>query len=47
VGKLKPETMFNNVDLPQPEWPITQINSPCSTLRLTPSRTVNGPYIEG
>ena len=31
------------VDLPQPEWPITQANSPSSTLNHRSSNTVSSP----
>ena len=33
--------MFKMVDLPQPEWPITQANSPFSTPKVTFSKTVS------
>ena len=28
VGLVKPDTVLSKVLLPQPEWPITQTNSP-------------------
>src|SRR5690349_5653284 len=34
VGASKPATMRSNVDLPQPEAPMRQMNSPLRTVRL-------------
>ena len=31
--------MFSTVDLPQPEWPISEMNSPRRTSRLMPFST--------
>ena len=38
VGRSRPPSMCSSVDLPEPEVPTTATNSPCSTLRSTPSR---------
>ena len=35
--------MVSTVDLPQPEWPISETNSPLSISRLKSSTTVSGP----
>ena len=35
--------MLRMVDLPQPEWPITQANSPSSTPNHRSSNTVSWP----
>ncbi len=31
--------MLSKVDLPQPEWPISETNSPCSMRRFTSRST--------
>ena len=41
---LRPATMDRTVDLPQPEWPISEMNSPRSMLRVKFSSTVSGPF---
>ena len=38
VGRSSPPSMWSSVDLPEPEVPTMATNSPCSTLRSTPSR---------
>ena len=35
--------MLRMVDLPQPEWPMTQANSPSATLNHRSSKTVSSP----
>ncbi len=35
--------MLRMVDLPQPEWPITQANSPSATVNHRSSNTVSCP----
>ncbi len=47
VGLLNPDTMLSRVDLPQPECPMTQVNSPSATVRSMLSRTVAGPSAVG
>src|SRR5688572_15622702 len=37
VGCNRPATRLSSVDLPQPEWPIRDTNSPRSTIRSTPA----------
>ena len=39
--------MDSTVDLPQPEWPIIDTNSPFLILRLNSSTTVRGPLAVG
>ena len=29
VGSVRPAIKFSNVDLPHPEWPMMETNSPC------------------
>ena len=36
--------MVSTVDLPQPEWPISETNSPLPIIRLKSSTTVSGPF---
>ncbi len=36
--------MDRTVDLPQPEWPISETNSPFSIFMSKPSTTVSGPF---
>ena len=36
--------MVSTVDLPQPEWPISEMNSPRFISRSKPSTTVSGPF---
>jgi hypothetical protein len=43
VGAENPATMLIKVDLPQPEWPIMQTNSPAATSRLMFSKATKGP----
>ena len=38
VGRSSPPSIWRRVDLPEPEVPTMATNSPCSTLRSTPSR---------
>src|SRR5258708_5822793 len=45
VGLKKPATMFNKVDLPQPEGPTMQTNSPRKTSRSIFSRTAMGAVL--
>src|SRR5262245_5212224 len=40
---IRPPTMLNRVDLPQPDGPITAMNSPGRTLSDTCSTAVSGP----
>ena len=40
---VRPATIDSTVDLPQPEWPISETNSPLRIFRLKPSTTVSGP----
>src|SRR5689334_18794774 len=42
-GRSKPATIFNKVDLPQPEGPTIATSSPSPTPKLRPSSTRNGP----
>src|SRR5262245_60843034 len=42
VAVWKPARMFRIVDLPQPDGPTRQTNSPCCTSRLIRSRTWTG-----
>ena len=37
-GRSSPAIRFSSVDLPDPEVPSRPTNSPCSTVRDTPSR---------
>src|SRR5512145_3170564 len=39
--------MLSTVDLPQPEWPISETNSPLAIFRLTPRRAQNRPLSVG
>jgi len=39
LGSSRPASTLRMVLLPQPEWPITQTNSPCSRLKLMFSNT--------
>ena len=41
---LSPATIDSTVDLPQPEWPISVMNSPLFIFRSKPSTTVSGPF---
>src|SRR5258708_6346682 len=38
VGRSRPATRLSRVDLPQPDAPIRQVNSPLATVRETSSR---------
>src|SRR3954447_2433617 len=38
VGESRPARMCMSVDLPEPEGPITAVNCPAGTSRLTPRR---------
>ena len=40
---LSPAAMVSTVDLPQPEWPMTETNSPRFMVRLKSFTTVSGP----
>src|SRR3546814_1566580 len=40
---VRPAVIDKTVDFPQPEWPISEMNSPLSISRLKPSTTVSGP----
>ena len=44
VGLSSPATRFSNVDLPQPEWPISVMNSPLLTVRSIPCNAGNTPF---
>ena len=44
AGELSPAIIESTVDLPQPEWPISDTNSPRSIRRSTESTTVSGPF---
>ena len=47
VAVSKPAAIRNKVDLPQPEAPIRQMNSPFLTLRLAPrSASIDLPFCE-
>ena len=39
LGSSRPAMMFSTVDLPQPEWPMMEMNSPWSMRRLMPLST--------
>ena len=39
VARSRPATMLSTVDLPQPEWPMSEMNSPRFTARLMPLST--------
>jgi hypothetical protein len=39
VASSRPATMFSTVDLPQPEWPISEMYSPRCTSRSMPLST--------
>ncbi len=41
---LSPAAIVSTVDLPQPEWPMSEMNSPLFTLRSKSSTTVSGPF---
>ena len=41
LGESRPARMLRMVDLPQPEWPMTQANSPSATLNHRSSNTVS------
>jgi hypothetical protein len=43
---LSPATMVSTVDLPQPEWPISDTNSFCAMFRSKPRTTATGPLGE-
>ena len=43
VTLCRPATMESTVDLPQPEWPISEMSSPFFILWSKPSTTVSGP----
>src|SRR4029077_6359777 len=43
VGASKPATMFNSVDLPQPDGPRTAVNSSGAIARAMPSRATSRP----
>src|SRR6185437_8137673 len=47
VGRSRPPMMFSSVDLPEPEGPIWQTNSPGCTSRLTftSARTISSPSL--
>src|SRR5712691_5976866 len=45
VGLSSPATMLSSVDLPQPECPISDTNSPARMSRLISSRAQNGPFL--
>ena len=36
--------MVSTVDLPQPEWPMIEMNSPFCMVRSKFSTTVSGPF---
>ena len=43
VGVSSPASTLRMVDLPQPEWPMMQTNSPLSMPMLTSSNTTVSP----
>src|SRR5712692_1056098 len=45
VGLRSPATMLSSVDLPQPECPISETNSPARMSRLISSSAQNGPFL--
>src|SRR5882762_1783874 len=45
VASSSPATMLSNVDLPQPECPISETNSPAWMSRLISSSAQNGPFL--
>src|SRR5262245_50786009 len=47
LGVSRPARMLRMVDLPHPEWPITQANSPSATVNHRSSKTVSSPLPEG
>src|SRR6266705_4639012 len=44
VASRSPATMLSSVDLPQPECPISETNSPARMSRLISSSAQNGPF---
>ena len=44
VGSRRPAIIFKSVDLPQPEGPITQINSFSMMSRLAPFKAIISPF---
>src|SRR5574343_1148490 len=44
VGRVSPAIRFKRVDLPQPEWPIRAMNSPCAILRSISRSATNLPF---
>src|SRR6266545_17194 len=44
VGSTSPATILSSVDLPQPECPISETNSPARISRLISSSAQNGPF---
>jgi hypothetical protein len=43
LTSVSPAVIVNTVDLPQPEWPISDTNSPRSMMSSKSSTTVSGP----
>ena len=41
---FKPAVIESTVDFPQPEWPISEMNSPFFKVRSKSSTTVSGPF---
>src|SRR5690606_38098995 len=41
----RPAIRLSTVDLPQPEWPISETNSPLAMLRLTSAKAWNRPFL--
>jgi len=45
LGFMSPQMSLSMVDLPQPEGPSTETNSPGRTLQLTSCNAVSGPRV--
>ncbi len=43
VGRSRPAVHWSRVDLPEPDGPMTAVNVPLGTSRLTPSSAVTAP----
>jgi len=43
VGVSRPANILNNVVLPEPDWPITAIDSAFDTLKVISASIVSGP----
>ena len=45
VASMRPAIRLSSVDLPQPEWPISAMNSPFCTDRSMSRKATNGPRL--